>query len=173
MPLIGKIAFLIFAIVATIIAYAAALLRSRLHGRQPCRWWFAFLVGLIAAALVFATWVGFYGLGSLEPGIRGTAFGLFAGFLWGAIFSYINSSILWTAFDSPSRDDAGEDEQRMNTDISILLGQAVDRLRSFRPNPGFVGSGILPWMIFLAAIILPTIWACVFCQLTSMTEGPD
>ena len=171
MPLIGKIAIVIFCVVTTVIGYSSALLRSRLQGRQPCRRWFAFLVGLIAAALVFAIWIGLYGLGAAKPGFGGAAFGLFAGLVWGGIFSYINSLILWRAFESPSRDYPDEHEQTMNTDIGVLLACAVDRLRSFRPNPAFSGSGVFPWMIFVAAVVLPTIWAYAFCQLTWMTEG--
>ncbi|MBM4090269.1 MAG: hypothetical protein FJ276_12730 [Planctomycetes bacterium] len=59
----------------------------------------------------------------------------------------------------------------MNTDISILLSQAIGRLRKFQPNPAFMASGILPWLIFVAAVLLPMIWAYAFCQLTWMTEG--
>jgi hypothetical protein len=163
MPLIGRIALLTFAVVTTIVAYSAGLLRSRLQGRQPCRRWFAFLVGMVAAAIVFSIWTGVYGLGA--------AFGLFGGLVWGGIFSFINSRILWSAFDSPNRDYSSEYEQTMNTDIGVLLSQAVGELRSFQQNPAFAGSGILPWTSFLAAIILPMIWACAFCQLTWMTEG--
>jgi hypothetical protein len=126
---------------------------------------------LIAAALVFAIWTEFYGLGAAEPGFGGAAFGLFAGLVWGGVFSYINSLILWGAFESPSRGYSDEHKQTMNTDIGVLLAHTVDRLRSFRPNPAFSGSGILPWMMFLAAVVLPTIWAYAFCQLTWMTEG--
>ncbi len=171
MPLVGQIAFVMFCVVATVIAHSAALLRSRLQGRQPCQRWFAFLVGLIAAALLFSIWIGLYGLGAAEPGLKGAAFGLFAGLFWGGIFSYVNSLILWRAFDSPIRRYSDEHEESMNTDIGVLLAGAIDRLRSFRPKPAFLGTGILPWMIFLAAVVLPTIWAYAFCQLIWMTEG--
>ena len=108
MPLIGQIAFVTFCVVTTIIAYSAALFRPTLQGRQPCRRWFAFLAGLISASLVFSIWIGLYGLGSAEPGFGGAAFGLFAGLVWGGFFSYINSRVLWSAFDSLSRDYSNE-----------------------------------------------------------------
>jgi hypothetical protein len=171
MPLIGEIAFFTFGVVTTVIAYSAALLRPRLQGRQPCRRWFAFFVGTVAAALVFSAWTGVYGLGAAEPGLGGAGFGLFGGLAWGGFISLIHSKILWIAFDSPDRDDSGEHEQVMNTDIGVLVSDTVGRLRSFRPNPEFSGSGLLPWTIFLAAIILPMTWAYAFCQLTWMTEG--
>jgi hypothetical protein len=126
---------------------------------------------MVAATLVFATWIGVYGLGAAKPGARGAALGLFAGLVWGGIFSFVYSRILWLAFEAPEWDDSAELEQIMHTDIGILLSRSVGRLRSFRPKPGFVCSGILPWTILLAAIILPMIWAYAFCQLTWLTEG--
>ncbi len=171
MPIIGQIAIVSCVAATTVVAYAAGSVRSRLQGRQPCQRWFAFLVGMIAAATVFTTWIGIYGLGAAVPGFRGAAFGLFAGLIWGGIFSHINSLVLWRSFDSPDRDYSGEHEQTMNTDVGLLLSQAVQRLRSFRPTPAFANSGILPWAIFLAAVVLPALWAYAFCLLTWLTEG--
>ena len=60
-----------------------------------------FGVATLAAATVFAVWVGNWGLGAAKPGPSGVAFGLFAGLVWGGIFAVINSFVLWRAFDSP------------------------------------------------------------------------
>jgi hypothetical protein len=62
----------------------------------------------------------------------------------------------------------------METDIGLLLARAVNRLLSFRPNPAFARAGVVPWMIFLAAGVLPMVWAYAFCELVSLTErAPD
>ena len=66
---------LVFVGATTGLADSSALLQSKLHGRKPCRRWFAFMAGILAAALVFAVWTGIYGLGATEPGYRGVAFG--------------------------------------------------------------------------------------------------
>lgn len=170
MSLILQFPTLTFAVVMTILKYCVPLLRSRLHGRQPCRQWFAFLLGTVGAALVFSIWCGVYGLGAVEPGFGGAVFGLYCGLFWGGLFSLINSQIFWSAFDSPNREYSNEHEQTMNPDMCPALSGGR-RLRSFRPNPAFVSSGALPWAIFLAAIILSMIWSYGFCQMVWMTEG--
>lgn len=167
----GTMAIGTFAVVTAIISYAASSLRSDLQGRQPCRRWFACFVGVASSAVVFATWMGVYGLGAAKPGPQGVAFGLWAGLIWGGIFSCANSTVLWKAFDSPNRDDAVEHRRMMETDISALVARASGRLRSFRPNPGFAGSGVVPWMIFLAAVVLPMVWTHAVCELVWLTEG--
>ena len=171
MPFIGHIAFFVFAVVTTVVAYSAASLRSKLQGQPPCQRWFGFLIGMIAAATVFVTWTGVHGLGAVEPSYQGVAYALFGGTVWGGIFSYINVLILWRAFDSPSKNYAGEHEQMMNTDVDVLLSRAVRRILAFRPIPAFEALGVLPWAIFIAAIVLPMLWAYAFCLLTWLTEG--
>jgi hypothetical protein len=171
MPDIGRVAFLTFAAVTTAVAYHAASLRPQLQGRRPCRRWFAFLAGTVAAALVFATWTWLYGLGAAEPDLGGAAFGLFGGLVWGGIFSYFNTRVLWRAFDPPTRDYAAEYDRTMHTDIGVLIARAARRVWAFRPVPEFARVGKLPWSIFAAAVVLPVIWAYAFCLLVWTTEG--
>jgi hypothetical protein len=171
MPLFGRIAIGTFVAVTTVIAHVAAWPRPSLQGRQPCRRWFAFFVGMLGACLVFATWIGIKGLGAAKPGFGGAAFGVFAGLVYGGVFSLFNSRVLWRAFDAPERDYSREYDQTMNTDLAVLLSRLVGRLLAFRPYPAFASSGRLPWAIFLAAVVLPVIWAYAFCQLIWMTEG--
>ena len=161
----------IFSAVTTAVAYYAASLRSKLQGRQPCQRWLAHFAGMIAAAAVFTTWMGSSGLGAVEPGFRGALFGVFAGIVWGGIFSYFNARVLWRAFDTPSEDYEAEYEKTMHTDLRVLFSQAVQRLLAFKPTPRFKASGILPWALFLAALLLPIFWACTFCLIIGLTEG--
>ena len=140
MPLFGRIAIGTFVAVTTVIAHVAAWPRPSLQGRQPCRRWFAFFVGMLGACLVFATWIGIKGLGAAKPGFGGAAFGVFAGLVYGGVFSLFNSRVLWRAFDAPERDYSREYDQTMNTDLAVLLSRLVGRLLAFRPYPAFASS---------------------------------
>ena len=172
MPLIGDIAVQIFTSITTIITWiATARLRPKLQGRQPCNRWFVCCVATVAAATVFTIWTGVWGLGAAEPGLSGAAFGLFGGLIWGGIFALINSFVLWRAFDSPSRDYEAEKQDMMNTDVGALVSRLLKQILSFRPAPEFANTGVLPWMIFVAAVILSMLWAFAFCLLTYVTEG--
>jgi hypothetical protein len=171
MPDLQSIAIGTFGFVTVSIYCAALSLRSHFWGHQPCRRWVPFVVGVASSALIFATWMGVHGLGAVERGLHGVAFGLWAGLIWGGVFSYANSLVLWKAFDMPDRDDTSEHGQMMDTDIRLLLARAMGRIRSFRPNPEFSASGVVPWMIFLAAVVLPMVWTYAFCELILLTEG--
>ena len=171
MPHEGQIAVLAFTLITSIVAYFAASLRLNLRGTEPCRRWFAFLAGTISASGVFAAWCGIYGLGAVKPGWQGSAFGLFAGLLWGGFFAFVNSRALWRAFDSPIRDYEVEHKQMMNSDLLVLVSNAFDRLRKFKPNPKFVKASKWSWAILFAAVLLPALWALAFCEITWLTEG--
>ena len=172
MSLIGKIALLAFAVGLAILAYVVSKLELRLRGRQPCRRWVAFVAGDVASAIVFSVWTGVYGLSAASPGLGGAAFGAFGGLVSGGFFSYIHAKILWNAFDANSAASLRSHElEDMHTDVRVLLARMIGKVRSFRPHPEFANTGILPWTIFLAAIILPMIWSYAFCLLAWMTEG--
>jgi hypothetical protein len=171
MPHEGRIAVLAFTLISSIVAYFAASLRANLRGMEPCRRWFAFLAGTIAASVVFTAWIGIYGLGAAEPGWQGSAFGLFAGLFWGGFFAFVNSWVLWMAFDSPIRDYDVEHKQMMNSDLFILISNALNRVRKFKPNPEFARTGKWSWAIFFAAVLLPALWAFAFCEMVWLTEG--
>ena len=171
MPLIGQAAFAVLFLVTGCVGVAVGLLRPRLQGRQPCRRWFALVAGILAACIVFSTWNGMYGLGQANSGVSGAVFGFFAGAIWGGLFSFLSSRVLWRAFDLPGRDSSKDYEQAMNTDVGVLIPRVIRNIRSFVPDPGFAKTGLLPWTILLAAIVLPAAWAYAFCWLTWLTEG--
>ena len=171
MPLIGQLAFFILFLVTGFVALGVGLLRPTLVGRQPCRRWFALVAGILAACVVFSTWIGLHGLGQAKPGVGGAMFGVFAGVIWGGFFSFISTQALWWAFDPVDHEAPDQTEQIMNSDLKVLSAYVFERIRTFVPNPGFANTGLLPWTLLLAAMFLPAAWAYAFCWLTWITEG--
>jgi hypothetical protein len=170
MPLVGKLAVLAFILFVTVLSLVVASMKTRLASRQPCKRWFAFVSGTIASMFVFGGWVGAYGLGAAEPGIGGVAFGAFAGLIWGAVFSGINSTILWHAFSTPNAELESK-TSLFETDINLLFSRIKDSVLGFKLRPEFAPTGLLPWGLFFAAVLLPALWSFGFCLLTFITEG--
>jgi hypothetical protein len=172
MPLVGEVVVLIFVVVMTLVAYCAALLQRKLEGQRPCLRWFAWVMGTLAATTVFVIWIGLLGLGKVQAGLHGAAFGLLAGIVWGGFFSFINSSVIWRAFDSPTRNYEAEHQQLMNTDIGLLLARLFRGIVGLRPK--FAATGVLAWFVLAVVMLLSALWACAFCVITLLTEGaPD
>jgi hypothetical protein len=172
MPLIGKLAALIFIVALSICAYVGErLLQPRLQGREPCRRWFALVVGTLAGASVFSCWTGTWGLGAAEPGFRGAAFGLFGGLIWGGFFAFVLSLTMWQAFQPPDSDRKSTFDDLLNADVRAVPSRILRGILSFRPTPGFRNVGVLPWGVFFTVVMLTVFWSWAFCLLTWATEG--
>ena len=173
MPFLARIAVYVFTVFTTLLSHIIALMGSRfgLASRQPCTRWFAFLSGTLASMTVFSGWCGVYGLGQAQPGLSGVLFGAFAGLVWGAIFSGVNSTVLWRAFNSENDDSKNNSTNIFETEINLLPSRIKESIKKFRFRPEFARTGFLPWGLYIAAIFLPALWSLAFCLLTFLTEG--
>jgi hypothetical protein len=115
--------------------------------------------------------MGTWGLGAAEPGWRGAVSGLFAGAVWGGFFAFLFSWVMWQAFQVPDPDRQSGFEELLNTDVRAVPSRILREILSFRPAPGFRNTGILPWAIFFAVVMLTGLSCYVFCLLTWATEG--